>query len=195
MSINVWYLCVQACEWGLEHAYVCVCVRVCACVCDSPISTSLVVIHLLRGEEGLAFMKFSVYLLIWVVYIFTLSHYSTCLAYTFLSWNKIFYGVKHRFVTCSIIPKCLFWWNNACTLPNFFLMLVGCYCRLPDRMFIWLVIESVSIWYVLYFTWYESTKYGLSLKAVFSIILFSHKFYFLRNFSQAFLNLQPWNFT
>ena len=70
-------------------------------------------------------------------------------------------------------------------------MLGGCYCRSPARMFIWLVGETMSVCYVLYFTWYDSTKYGLSLKAVFSIILFSHKFYFLRNFSQAFLDIQP----
>ena len=56
-------------------------------------------------------------------------------------------------------------------------MLGGCYCRLPARMFIWLVVESISIWYVLYFPWYDSTKYGLSLKVVFAIILFSHKFF------------------
>ena len=158
----------------------------------------------LRRDEGLDFMKFSVYLLIWVVYVFTLSHYSTCLAKKKLSWNFFFYVVKYRF---SVIPKCLFRWNNPCNAAhlhffswyffaaNFFLMLGGCYCRLPARMFIWLVVESISIWYVLYFTWYDSTKYGLSLKDVFSIILFSHKFHFLRSFSQPFLDIQPWNFT
>ena len=114
------------------------------------------------------------------------------------------YVVKYCF---SIIPKCLFRWNNPCNAAhlhffswyffaaNFFLMLGGCYCRLPARMFIWLVVESISIWYVLYFTWYDSTKYGHSLKAVFSIILFSHKFHFFRSFSQPFLDIQPWNFT
>ena len=115
-----------------------------------------------------------------------------------------FYVLKYRF---SIIPKWLFRWNYPCNAAhlhffsryffaaNFFLMLGGCYCRLPARMFIWLVVESISIWYVLYFTWYASTKYGLSLKAVFSIILFSHKFYFQRSFSHPFLDIQPWNFT
>ena len=28
---------------------------------------------------------------------------------------------------------------------NLFLVLGGCYCRLPARMFIWLVVESISI--------------------------------------------------
>ena len=28
---------------------------------------------------------------------------------------------------------------------DIFLMLGGCYCRLPARMFIWLVVESISI--------------------------------------------------
>ena len=56
-------------------------------------------------------------------------------------------------------------------------------------MFNWLVVESVSICYVLYFTWYDSTNYCLSLKAVFSVILFSHTFYSLRNFSPAFLDI------
>ena len=122
-----------------------------------------------------------------------------------IAWNFFFYVLKYGF---SIIPKCLFRWNYPCNAAhlhffsryffatNFFLMLGGCYCRLPARMFIWLVVESISIWYVLYFTWYASKKYGLSLKAVFSITLFSHKFYFQRSFSQQpFLDIQPWNFT
>ena len=29
--------------------------------------------------------------------------------------------------------------------PIFFLMLGGCFCRLPARIFIWLVVESISI--------------------------------------------------
>ena len=73
------------------------------------------------------------------------------------------------------------------------LILGGCYCRLSARMFIWLVVESISICYILYVTWYDSTKYRLSLKAVFSIILFSHKFYFLRSFSQAFLDIYAYS--
>ena len=46
-------------------------------VCGVPITW---ISGVLRRDEGLDFMKFSVYLLIWVVYVFTLSHYSTCLA-------------------------------------------------------------------------------------------------------------------
>ena len=53
----------------------------------------------LRRDEGLDFMKFSVYLL------YELSHYSTCLAKTFLSWNKLFYVVKHRFRGMLHHPK------------------------------------------------------------------------------------------
>ena len=70
-------------------------------------------------------------------------------------------------------------------------MLGGCYGKLSARVFIWLVVESISISYVLYFTWYDSTNYGLSLKAVFSIVLFSHKFHFLRSFSQPFIGIHP----
>ena len=51
----------------------------------------------LRRDGCLDFIKCSVYLLIWVVYVFTWSHSSTCLPYTFLSWNKIFHVIKHRF--------------------------------------------------------------------------------------------------
>ena len=40
-----------------------------------------------------------------VVYVFTLSHYSTCLAKTFLSWNTLFYAVKHRFCGMLQHPK------------------------------------------------------------------------------------------
>ena len=113
----------------------------------------------LRRDEGLDFMKFSVYLLIWVVYVFTLPHYSTCLAKKKIVMEFFFYVVKYRF---SVIPKCLFRWNNPCNAAhlhffswyffaaNFFLMLGGCYCRLPARMFIWLVVESISIWYMFF---------------------------------------------
>ena len=64
-----------------------------------------------------------------------------------------FYVLKYRF---SIIPKCLFRLNYPCNAAhlnffsryffaaNFFLMLGGCYYRLPARMFIWLVVESIS---------------------------------------------------
>ena len=99
-----------------------------------------------------------------------------------------FYVLKYRF---SIIPKCLFRWNYPCNAAhlhffswcffaaNFFLMLGGCYCRLPARMFIWLVVESISIWCVLYFTWYASTFFeGRFLHYIFfTQILFSAEFF------------------
>ena len=88
---------------------------------------------------------------------------------------------------CNMAHLYFFW--RFVFADKLFLMLVGCYCKLHDIMFNWLVVESVSICYVLYFTWYDSTKYCLSLKAVFSVILFSHTFYSLRNFSPAFLDI------
>ena len=130
----------------------------------------------------------------------TLSHYSTCLAKTFLSWNKLFYVVIHRFCGMLNHPKSVYFGEITRVMRHICIFLAiffrrqffpGCYCRLPARMLIWLVVESISVCYVLYFTWYDSTKYALSLKAVFSFILFSHKFYFLRSFSQAFLDIQP----
>ena len=150
---------------------------------------------LLRRDEGLDLMTFSVY----VLFMHSPCHIIQLALQKKIVMEFFFYVVKYRF---SIIPKCLFRWNNPCNAAHlhffswyFFLMLGGCYCRLPAKMFIWLVVESISIWYVLYFTWYDSTKYGHSLKVVFSIILFSHKFHFLRSFSQPFLDIQPWNFT
>ena len=112
----------------------------------------------LRWDEGLDLMTFSVYLLIWVVYVFTLSHYSTCLGKTNFVMEFFFYVVKYRF---SIIPKCLFWWNNPCNAAhlhffswyfftaNFFLMLGGCYCRLPARMLIWLIVFLSDKFFIL----------------------------------------------
>ena len=61
------------------------------------------------------------------------------------------------FVACSIIPKCLFWLNNPCNAAHlhffsrylyagkFFLMQGDCYYRLPDKILISLVVESVTI--------------------------------------------------
>ena len=46
--------------------------------------------QIIKGRGGSGFYKmFCIFA--------TLSHYSTCLAYKFLSWNKIFYVKKHRF--------------------------------------------------------------------------------------------------
>ena len=85
--------------------------------------------------------------------------YSPCHIIQLALQNKkihriFFYVLKYRF---SIIPKCLFLLNYPCNAAhlhffsryffaaNLFLMLGGCYCRLPARMFIWLVVESISI--------------------------------------------------
>ena len=59
--------------------------------------------YCIRRDEGLDFMKFSVYLLI--MSCLCSSHYSTCLAKAFLSWNKLFYVIKYRFCGMLHHPK------------------------------------------------------------------------------------------
>ena len=63
--------------------------------------------------------------------------YFLCLKISFFHHPKVFISVK--------LPAHLHFFSRYFFAANFFLMLGGCYCRLPARMFIWLVVESISI--------------------------------------------------
>ena len=56
-----------------------------------------------------------------------------------LSFQSVYFGEIIRVMRHICIFLAIF------VHHKFILMLGGCYCRLPDRIFIWLIVERVSI--------------------------------------------------